>query len=183
MCIEKRVKYFLDTEFIEYPNTIQLISIGFVADDGREYYAISSEYDYNVASDWVKDNVIEPIYKETYRNVEIDVFHKYCGIPNYIIADEIKNFVGYPDYKNGKPEFWGYFADYDWVSFCWLFGAMIDLPEGFPMYCNDLIQVLKQYNLPKLPKPEGEHNALVEAKWNKILYDYIQKWLNEKGIS
>jgi hypothetical protein len=29
------MKYFLDTEFIEQPNTIELISIGIVAEDGR----------------------------------------------------------------------------------------------------------------------------------------------------
>ena len=55
------MKYFLDTEFlegtqqrrlcsIELPklfdtkNTIDLISIGIVAEDGREYYAISKDF-------------------------------------------------------------------------------------------------------------------------------------------
>ncbi len=42
------------------------------------------------------------------------------------------------------PEFYAYYADYDWVVFCWLFGKMIDLPEGFPMYCRDLKQVLDE---------------------------------------
>ena len=41
-----------------------------------------------------------------------------------------------------KPEFYAYYADYDWVVFCWLFGKMIDLPKGFPMYCRDLKQDL-----------------------------------------
>lgn len=55
------MKYFIDTEFIEHfkkpikwlPSfgnfnrsfyTIELISIGLVASDGREYYAISNEF-------------------------------------------------------------------------------------------------------------------------------------------
>lgn len=33
------MKYFLDTEFHEDGKTIDLISIGIVAEDGREYYA------------------------------------------------------------------------------------------------------------------------------------------------
>lgn len=37
-------------------------------------------------------------------------------------------------------EFWGYFSDYDWVLFCTIFGTMMDLPSGFPMYCRDLKQ-------------------------------------------
>ena len=38
------MKYFYDTEFIEDGSTIELISIGVVAEDGREYYAVSVSY-------------------------------------------------------------------------------------------------------------------------------------------
>lgn len=84
------------------------------------------------------------------------------------IAEEIREFVGWKqggfhitskdscnaaikeyDLKELKPndwyptpEFYAYYADYDWVVFCWLFGRMIDLPKGFPMYCKDLKQEL-----------------------------------------
>ncbi len=93
--------------------------------------------------------------------------------------------------KYTKPEFYAYYADYDWVVFCWLFGRMIDLPKGFPMYCNDLKQELdKQYpnktyqvidetltrnikDHPKYPKQSNEHNALADAKWNKELYNFL----------
>jgi len=172
--------YFLDTEFIEYPNTIELISIGIVSDDGREYYAVSSEYDYDHASMWVKNNVIKPMYKDIYQNVrsnkyKIEVFHKYEGKSIKTIASEILDFVGFPDYKQGKPEFWGYFSSYDYVVFCWIFGTMMNLPEGFPEYCNDLQQLLVHYKLAKLPDPVGEHNALIDAKWNKVLYEYIME--------
>ena len=36
------VKYFFDTEFYEDGKTIDLISIGIVAEDGREFYAVSN---------------------------------------------------------------------------------------------------------------------------------------------
>jgi hypothetical protein len=52
------MKYYFDTEFIEDGKTIDLISIGIVADDGREYYAINENCDFSKASDWVKENVI-----------------------------------------------------------------------------------------------------------------------------
>ncbi len=39
------VRYFYDTEFIDNGRTIELISIGVAAEDGREYYAISTEFD------------------------------------------------------------------------------------------------------------------------------------------
>ena len=51
-------KYFYDTEFIEDGKTIDLISIGIVCEDGREYYAQSVEFDESKASEWVKENVL-----------------------------------------------------------------------------------------------------------------------------
>jgi hypothetical protein len=40
---------------IERPDTIDLISIGLVAEDGREFYAESSEVDWTKASHWTLD--------------------------------------------------------------------------------------------------------------------------------
>jgi hypothetical protein len=38
-------KYFFDTEFDEDGKTIELISIGIKCADGREYYAVSREFE------------------------------------------------------------------------------------------------------------------------------------------
>lgn len=72
----------------------------------------------------------------------------------------------YPLYDNFKPEFYGYYSDYDWVVLCWLFGRMINLPKGFPMYCIDLKQTLdKKANsftskeLSNLVHPNCKHNV------------------------
>jgi hypothetical protein len=46
----QNLKYWIDTEFIERPYTIDLISIGLIAEDGREFYAESSEVDWSKAS-------------------------------------------------------------------------------------------------------------------------------------
>ena len=52
------MRYYLDTEFIEYPCSIELISIGIVDEQGQAFYAELSDYDATHASDWVKENVI-----------------------------------------------------------------------------------------------------------------------------
>ena len=39
------LRYFYDCEFIEDGSTIELVSIGFVDEDGREFYAVSTEFD------------------------------------------------------------------------------------------------------------------------------------------
>jgi len=87
-------------------------------------------------------------------------------------------------YYYAQPEFYAYYADYDWVVFCSLFGRMIDLPKGFPMYCKDLkqyfddVQYLEKYNLkeqPNYPKQGNEHNALDDARWNFKLFEFVKK--------
>lgn len=70
--------------------------------------------------------------------------------------------------------FWGYYADYDWVVFCQLFGTMMDLPKGWPMYCRDLKQWSDTIGAPKFEGPKGEHNALEDAKWNAKLYEHLR---------
>jgi hypothetical protein len=191
------MKYFLDTEFIEgfhkplfgkQRHFIDLISIGIVCEDGREYHAISSEYLYAEASEWVRENVIAPLYVQTVhgdpRNqYSTNDFHLRYGKRIDTIRKELLDFFGCWQDNGGlyyrapdDIEVYGYFADYDWVLFCSLFGCMIDLPKGFPMYCRDLKQMMEERGLTtewkreNCPDPIGEHNALVDAKWNYELY-------------
>jgi hypothetical protein len=154
------MKYFIDTEFAEtggLPSpTIDLISIGIVAEDGREYYAESSEFSVGNCNQWVSENVLPllgPMDERKARNT---------------IRDEITAFVG----GDILAEFWAYYADYDWVVFCWLWGGMTDLPNGFPMICMDLQQAWIREGRPEIkpPDPIGEHNALVDARWNEQLF-------------
>ena len=154
------MRYFLDTEFIESGHLfpVTLLSLGIVAEDGREFYAVNKEADRTLANDWVKTNVLP-----------------YLGTDNMLlhvdIGHAVMDFVG-----EDKPEFWGYYADYDWVVFCQLFGAMIDLPKGWPMFCRDIKQLCVDKGNPQLPKMDsGEHNALCDARWNKQAYDFLSQ--------
>lgn len=250
------MKYFIDTEFHEgfhkptfgrKRHFIDLISIGIVAEDGREYYAISKDFDIKAAWNsyqlemvsgdmrnifpegkkvyWLRENVLRPIFYEllnkdlnfhdidrwfTLNNFR-NLIHEY-GKSNGQIAEEIEQFCKPNKTKaisygvdavigNIDPniEFYGYYCDYDWVVFCALFGKMIDLPKGFPMYCKDLKQMLDEKIIhpsfeskntvvinapiderlkyiklsPNYPKQTDEHNALADAKWNRKLYDFI----------
>ena len=55
------MRFFYDTEFIEDGETIELISIGIVGDDGREYYAVSTDFDPARAGEWVRNNVLNQL--------------------------------------------------------------------------------------------------------------------------
>ena len=238
------MKYFIDTEFLEgtqkenFPislfrkntlPTIDLISIGIVAEDGREYYGISKDFNlkeawnrFDVAEQtpfekyhqfsgrkiyWLRENVLLPIWRDLFFKADADsglsnrqtenfflevswgdydqyfTFESFkyminrFGKTNKEIAQEVKDFCSkgtayscadrsiasimhfaesdaetLADIKkhnltevyNEIPEFYAYYADYDWVAFCWLFGKMMDLPKGFPMYCLDLKQMLDE---------------------------------------
>lgn len=52
------MRYFYDTEFIDDGRTIELISIGMVSEDGREYYAVSTAFDPQQAGPWVRQHVL-----------------------------------------------------------------------------------------------------------------------------
>lgn len=154
------MRYFMDTEFLEDGKTIDLLSIGIVCEDGRELYLECNETDWSNANEWVQSNVL-PYLKGEFE-----------GYTRKQIAGLIINFMN-PE-KYGKPEIWGYYADYDWVVFCQLFGTMIDLPEGFPMFCMDLKQLSIMLGNPEHPKQDTqEHHALADARWNRDLYKFL----------
>src|SRR5262245_26848645 len=52
-------RYFYDCEFIEDGRIIDLVSIGVVDERGREFYAISTEFDDRAAVPWVRRNVLD----------------------------------------------------------------------------------------------------------------------------
>lgn len=191
------MKYFIDTEFIEgfhkprfgkRRHFIDLISIGVYREDGEWLDLLSSEYNFNDASEWVKENVVSKIYTQTVhgdnRNrYAVSNFHKSYGNTNDEIRLACLKFFGcWRDQHFWRaPEgidVYGYYSDYDWVLFCSLFGRMIDLPKGFPMYCKDLKQTLDETGLhlkehSEYPKQINEHNALADAKWNYELYKFL----------
>jgi len=151
------VKIWFDTEFIEDGRTIDLLSIGMVREDGAVFYAEPQEADRSRASEWVRLNVLPHLNGMT--------------MPRHEIAKDIVTFAG------EKPEFWAYYADYDWVALCQLFGTMMDLPKGWPMYCRDFKQWLDAHGNPRLTKHQGvEHNALDDALW-------LKREFLEKGAS
>lgn len=175
-------KYFIDTEFSErgpkYP--LELISLAIVAEDGRELYLINRAwYDWRAhkrASTWVQDHVLTHLPNGSNSNVSSGGSPRMAsearGIMSLIdMRSCILDFIG----SDSTPEFWGYYADYDWVVFCQIFGAMIDLPKGWPMYCRDLKQLCDEKGNPKLPDmPFGiEHHALYDARETKYRYDWL----------
>jgi len=172
------MRYWFDTEFIEDGKTIDLLSIGIVAEDGREFYAESLDADLSRANDWVKANVLPQLWinrRDAFPNGGFADGKGWWALHRIGIANAVSLFCWPQDY--GKPEFWGYYADYDWVVLCQLFGTMMDLPKGWPMYCRDIKQWCDMLGNPKLPEQgKGEHHALADARWNKTAWEFLDHY-------
>lgn len=146
--------------------------------------------------------IAEEIYKFVFPEFNYGGGEKYLGTINKLNNKFVKDYWVKDIYAN--PQFYGYYSDYDWVVFCWLFGKMIDLPKGFPMYCIDLKQILDEkaastnplvfnvgnksefkpaflnkldwlQNHPNYPKQTNEHNALEDAIFCRDLYKFLNK--------
>jgi hypothetical protein len=176
------VKYFVDTEFIEDGKTIDLLSMGIVAEDGRDHYFQNTESDPSKASDWVRANVL-PQLEHLGCSRETEPLNYRCDWPDDIpscpwrnraqLASDLIYFCNPERY--GKPEFWGYYADYDWVALCQIFGTMMDLPKGWPMYCRDIKQWCDDLGNPRLPVQDStEHHALADAQWNRKAWEFLR---------
>lgn len=148
------MRYFYDTEFIEDGTTIELISIGIVAEDGREYYAVSTDVDLSKASVWVRNNVINQLPAPGAPEWK-DIATIRAELEDFLLSD------------SRRPELWAWVGAYDHVLLAQIWGDMSALPEKIPHYTRELRQYWEFVGRPALPiLPQGKHNALEDARHN-----------------
>jgi hypothetical protein len=161
-------RYWFDTEFHEYPGILKLISIGIVCEDGREYYAQNSTTDLSIVNDWVREHVLPQLLP--------------YGDPCWKTLAEIRRTLIEFFADDPSPEIWGWYADYDWVLFCWtIAGPMVALPEKFPRYCLDLRQTVFENQIDRdtlPPDPTDVHNALSDSRWLKSAWEQVEGFIN-----
>ncbi|MDQ3328390.1 MAG: 3'-5' exoribonuclease [Chloroflexota bacterium] len=165
------MRYFLDTEFIDRGRMIDLISLGVVAEDGREFYRVSRDFDAAAASDWVREHVLP----------RLESHDSGVWMTGAAIRGGLRAFVGDDD----DPTFWTWGGGaYDWFAVIGLFGGGDHLPDGWPYVTNDLDQWLHQMGLtsddPRLPEHAGvPHHALADARHSALVYDFLVKYQRE----
>jgi hypothetical protein len=152
-------RYFYDCEFIEDGRLVDLVSIGVVDEHGREFYAVSTEFDDSRAVPWVRRNVLDRLPSPSdpaWRSRER-------------IRDDLFEFLMEP--IRGRPhermELWAWYAAYDHVVLAQLWGAMPALPREIPRFTKDLRQRWDDRGRPPLPEADADrHDALVDARHN-----------------
>ena len=164
------MKYFFDTEFLDTGKEIRPISIGVVAEDGRELYYVVPEAMYLCRkSPWLMENVAPHLPRNPLdeRCIDIENPHVRTKIEISVLVQEFL-------LAKDAPELWAWYGAYDYVALVQLFGRMIDLPDGIPMYTNDIRSLVHWYGIKKYPSQMGvAHNALEDARHNKVVFDYI----------
>lgn len=164
------MKHFYDTEFREDGSTINLISIGIVAEDGREYYAVNSDMDRDRIrnDDWLMKNVWPSLPLRGSNPGALD-YSSSLVKPKWVIANEVRDFL----LTEGEPELWADYAAYDHVALCQLWGRMIGLPKGLPMFTHDFQQLVGDDPWPEPERVGANHNALDDARHLKACYEAL----------
>lgn len=156
------MKYFIDTEFVFGIDTlgarITPISIGIVAEDGREFYAVDANWSYgwDVIPSFVQD-VVVPV---------IPVPDHACYVHGTLetIARDIKAFIG----DDPFPQWVGEYAAFDYVVLSTIMGGFEQWPEDWPMDIRDLMQESCPESVSATP-----HNALADARAVRDAYLWL----------
>lgn len=178
------MKIAFDTEFNAEDNrTIDLISIGLVAEDGREYYAVSTEFNLANCGDWLQGNVLNKLPPfdgaERIGNDRLLVKNPNRKWKSRAeIRSDISSFFAASRNKDLKvPDLWAYFGSYDFVALCELMGGFLHMPTFMPNYTNDLRVEMSRNNVLKsdLPtEPKNVHDALIDARWTMESIKHLQ---------
>jgi hypothetical protein len=155
--------YFYDCEFIEDGLTIDLVSIGVVDEWGREFYAVSTEFDPAKAIPWVRENVLKLLPSPADK----------AWRSRTRIRDDLYEFLVEPLRGRSQEtlELWAWYGAYDHVALCQLWGAMPDLPRAIPRFTFELRQLWEERGRPVLPSAaSARHDALVDARHNLARY-------------
>lgn len=186
------LRAFYDCEFYEDGHTVDLISMAFVAEDGRELYMISGEFwlgRYNDGSEtarWLTDNVLPslPVVRDPGGRLLFDAESPDYVNHVYSRAAMRAKILEFLKVGPGFPELWANYGAYDHIALCQLWGDMRALPADLPQYTNDLQQLLRSHviNQVGLPQqhPDEQHNALADARHLKKCYDYAKGIINAR---
>ena len=188
------MRYWYDFEFLDTGSRIKPISVGIVAEDGRELYLVNEacdEGDFGKAimqHPWLVENVVPhlPLRKDSPRD---DGFWRLDGrktgfrldrddnrvVPLRFIRNAVRDFFAVDPPVSG--ELWGYFPAYDHVLLAQLWGPMSHLPKHIPMRTSCIAQYADMLGIDgfdDVPMTGTAHNALDDARWTRQAWEYLE---------
>lgn len=185
------MKIFFDTEFTGLHKDTTIISIGMIAENGKKFYAESTDYDGKQCDDWIQDNVLaytilqgnedmaKALGEDTNTTVVIGCIDS--------ILHELKEWLS----QFNEVQFVSDVCHYDFVLLIDLFGTAFDLPENVSASCHDINQdIARHYGISEreaFDKSREEiiaelcsepiygikHNSLYDAEVIKAIYEEV----------
>ena len=98
------MRVWYDAEFSRTAPDVELVSLGAVAEDGREFYAVSTGFDPETAHPWVRTNVLP----------QLPPPNDPAWMPREVLRDALLEFLG------AEPVLWAWYGAYDHVALCQL---------------------------------------------------------------
>lgn len=183
------MKIFFDTEFTGLHKDTTLISIGMVAENGKKFYAESTDYSSVQCNDWIQDNVLshtilqgnEEMAKELGEDANTTVVIGCSENIRHVLSEWLSQF----EYV----EFVSDVCHYDFVLLIDIFGTAFDLPEQVCPACYDINQDITWHygisateafdksredivmELCENPVEGMKHNALYDAEVIKVIHE------------
>ena len=191
-------KIFFDTEFTGLHQNTTLISIGFISDCGKTFYAELNDNDKSQVDEWLQNNVIDKLimseppigedeyYKAARANdnpVGNDLYNSY-SVQLRGNKEEIKKELERWLSQFDQVEIWSDCLAYDWVLFNQIFGHAFNIPKNVYYIPFDICTLFKMKGIdPDISREKygcGEHysempkhNALWDARVIKMCYEKL----------
>lgn len=175
-----------------------LTATEFLRANARTYYAVNADVDLDAlkGNDWLVRNVLPHLPVTSRKSLDDYIGNppthfprpgiKYVDLdraatevkPRWVIANEVRDFLLAPlaeadEGESMEIELWADYGAYDHVALAQLWGPMIALPPGIPMFTNDLQQLARAVGMADYrpdQAPEDAHNALADAWYALDLY-------------
>ncbi|MCW2681796.1 MAG: hypothetical protein JWM62_3197 [Frankiales bacterium] len=161
------MRIWYDAEFSTTAPTVELISLGAVAEDGREFYGVSTEFDPSAAHPWVVTNVLP----------QLPAHGDPAWMSRPALRESLLEFLG------PEPVLWAWYGAYDHVALCQLWGSMPELPRAIPRFTLDVRQLWEHLGRPPLPaQASGLHHALDDARHVRVRWEALAEKAYRLGL-
>ncbi len=187
------MKVFFDTEFTGLHQHTNLISIGLVAENDREFYAEFTDYDNSQVDSWLRDNIIKKLLFTEKENGLLFDNQSMVSLrgDKHLITNHLTKWLSSFD----EPlEMWSDCLAYDWVLFCQLWGDAFGVPKlvyYIPFDISTLFKVkgidpdigredfafTSGSNGGHVSDQDNKHNALWDAKVIKVCYERLMEMI------
>lgn len=138
------MKIFFDTEFTGLHQKTTLISIGFVSECGKTFYAELTDYDKTQIDDWLQENVIKNLIlsgkhdgKKHYTPSHFENQEHYCSM--HMLKLKLTAWLS----QFEQVEIWSDCLSYDWVLFNEIFGHAFNIPKNVYYIPFDICTLFK----------------------------------------